>query len=305
MRNDFAQALLEAAAADERIWLLCGDLGYSVLEPFAERFPGRFVNVGVAEQNMTGMAAGLAMTGRIVVTYSIANFPVFRCLEQLRVDVCYHRLNVKVVAVGGGLAYGGQGYTHHGVEDLAAMRILPYMTVFAPADPVEALAATRAMLQLDGPCYLRLGKAGEPVLHSADVRFEVGRAILCREGDAATIVSTGGTLGLALAAADELGRVGRSVRVLSMHTVAPLDRDALVAASRETGGVITVEEHGVGGLTDAVATELLTSGSFPRGFAAVRLPREPVSGAGSQEYLRSKGGVDVARIVEAVERITS
>lgn len=303
MRTDFARTLLEAAAADSRIWLLCGDLGYSVLEPFAEQFPDRFVNVGVAEQNMTGVAAGLAMAGCIVVTYSIANFPVFRCLEQLRVDVCYHRLNVKVVAVGGGLAYGGQGYTHHGVEDLAAMRILPHMTVLAPADPVEARAATRAMLALDGPCYLRLGKAGEPVLHATDPGFAIGRAIQCRDGSDATLVSTGGTLGLAIEAADALQARGRAVRVLSMHTIAPLDRDALRAASRETGGIVTIEEHGVGGLTDAVATALLTDGVAPRAFAAVRLPREPISGAGSQEYLRRKAGVDVSRVLEAVDRL--
>jgi transketolase len=300
VRTDFAHALLDAAAADDRIWLLCGDLGYSVLEPFAARFPDRFVNVGVAEQNMTGVAAGLAMTGRIVVTYSIANFPVFRCLEQLRVDVCYHRLNVKVVAVGGGLAYGGQGYTHHGVEDLAAMRILPHMTVMAPADPQEARLATHAMLRHDGPCYLRLGKAGEPAVHAPGLAFEIGRAVQCRDGAAATVVSTGGTLTLALAAADQLAAEGLAVRVLSMHTVAPLDLEALRAASRDTGGLVTVEEHGTGGLADAVATALLTAGVAPAHFAAVRLAREPVSGAGSQEYLRAKGGVDVTRIVDAV-----
>jgi hypothetical protein len=147
MRTAFLETLVRLARHDERIWLLTGDLGYSVLEGFAREFPERFVNAGVAEQNLTGVAAGLALSGKIVFTYSIANFPTLRCLEQIRNDVCYHRANVKVVAVGGGLAYGSQGYTHFGVEDLAVMRALPYMTVVAPGDPVEARLATEAIAQ--------------------------------------------------------------------------------------------------------------------------------------------------------------
>src|SRR5437763_8640674 len=153
------------AEEDERIWLLSGDLGYSVLESFVQKFPGRFVNVGVAEQNMIGVAAGLAMSGHVVFTYSIANFPVMRCLEQIRNDVCYHNLNVKIVAVGGGLAYGPAGYTHHALEYLAVMRAMTGMTVLAPGDPVETRLATKALADRQGPCYLRLGKAGEPLVH--------------------------------------------------------------------------------------------------------------------------------------------
>ncbi len=145
MRNTFVTTLCDLAEQDERVWLLCGDLGYSVLERFSERFPGRYVNMGVAEQNMAGVAAGLALSGKIVFTYSIANFPVMRCLEQLRNDVCYHNLNVKTVAVGGGLAYGTHGYTHHGVEDIAVMRALPNMVVMAPGDPIETILATYAL----------------------------------------------------------------------------------------------------------------------------------------------------------------
>src|SRR5437763_8263703 len=153
------------AEEDERIWLLSGDLRYSVLERFAQKYPERFINVCVAEQNMMGVAAGLAMSGKTVFTYSIANFPVMRCLEQIRNDVCYHNLNVKIVAVGGGLAYGPAGYTHHALEDLAVMRAMPGMTVLAPGDPVEARLATTALADRQGPCYLRLGKAGEPLVH--------------------------------------------------------------------------------------------------------------------------------------------
>jgi transketolase len=162
MRTAFIKALTDLAETDNRIWLVTGDLGFSVLEEFASRFPDRYLNVGVAEQNMTGVAAGLAMSGKIVFTYSIANFPTLRCLEQVRNDVCYHNANVKIVAVGGGLAYGAQGYTHHAIEDLAILRALPNIRVIAPGDPAETRAAVMAIVNTPGPCYLRLGKAGEP-----------------------------------------------------------------------------------------------------------------------------------------------
>src|SRR5215831_561606 len=165
MRGAFFRALLGSAEQDESVHLVVGDIGYGVVEEFARKFPGRFLNAGVAEQNMTGLAAGMALSGKIVFTYSIANFPILRCLEQIRNDVCYHNANVKIVAVGGGLAYGALGSTHHATEDLAIMRSLPRMIVVAPGDPVETAAATRALAANPGPCYLRLGRAGEANVH--------------------------------------------------------------------------------------------------------------------------------------------
>src|SRR5216110_3533520 len=161
MRTAFFRALLELAAADERVNLVVGDLGFGVVEPFVERFPARFFNAGVAEQNMTGIAAGLALSGKTVFTYSIANFPTLRCLEQIRNDVCYHRANVKIVSVGAGLSYGALGYSHHAVQDLACMRSLGGMLMATPCDPVETVAVVRFLCTHDGPAYLRLGKAGE------------------------------------------------------------------------------------------------------------------------------------------------
>ncbi|HEY1011419.1 MAG TPA: transketolase C-terminal domain-containing protein, partial [Herpetosiphonaceae bacterium] len=231
MRTAFIETLCELAETDERIWLVCADLGYSVVERFRDRFPERFVNAGVAEQLMTGMAAGLALSGKIVFTYSIANFPVMRCLEQIRNDVCYHNLPVKIVAVGGGLAYGAAGYTHHGVEDLAVMRVLPNMTVVAPGDPTEARLATRALVDWPGPCYLRLGKAGEPRVHDAEPPFAVGRAIELRAGRDLALLSTGGMLATVVEAAAELARQGVEAAVISMPTLAPLDRAALERAA--------------------------------------------------------------------------
>ncbi len=166
MRPAFVAALCQLASEDERIWLLCGDLGYGALEPFRDTFPGRYINAGVAEQNMTGMAAGLALSGKVAFTYSIANFPTLRALEQIRNDVCYHDCNVKIVSVGAGFSYGAQGYTHHGVEDIAIMRALPEKVVVSPGDPVEARLATRAVAALPGPCYLRLGKSGEAAVRT-------------------------------------------------------------------------------------------------------------------------------------------
>ena len=290
MRTAFIKELCELAEADERIWLICGDLGYSVLETFADRFPNRYLNAGVAEQNMTGIAAGLALTGKVVFTYSIANFPVMRCLEQVRNDVCYHNLNVKIVSVGGGLAYGSHGYTHHGLEDLAVMSVLPNMTVIAPADPVEARAATRALIAHPGPAYLRLGKAGEPVLHKTAIDFQIGRAIQVEDGNDLTLISTGGMLGETLNAAAKLRSLGNSIRVLSMPSLAPFDTEAVCTASRETGGIITVEEHGLGGLGSRTAEVLAESGNaLP--FYPVRLLSVAIKLAGSQAQLRASQGV--------------
>ncbi|MBU0640351.1 MAG: transketolase [Planctomycetes bacterium] len=292
MRSRFVKALCELAVADERVWLLTGDLGYSVLEPFRERFPKRYVNAGIAEQNMTGVAAGLAQFGKIVFTYSIANFPTLRCLEQIRNDVCYHKLPVRIVSVGGGFAYGSAGYTHQGLEDLAVLRALPGMTVIAPGDPVEAGLATRASLELPGPCYLRLGKGGEAVVHQEQPDFAIGRAIRVREGHDVTLISTGGLLGHTLEVATQLAEKHRiEARVLSMHTLKPLDEQTVRAAASETGGVVTVEEHSVtGGLGSAVADVLAELDGARPPFRKFGAPDRVNHQIGSQKHLRGLAG---------------
>lgn len=302
MRTAFIDTLCELAEQDERIWLLTGDLGYSVLERFASRFPSRFVNVGVAEQNMTGVAAGLALHDKIVFTYSIANFPTLRCLEQIRNDVCYHNLNVKTVAVGGGFAYGAQGMTHHATEDLAIMRALPSMMVVAPADPVETRLATRAIVGWPGPCYLRLGKASEPVVHQTPPAFNIGKAITVREGKDVTLITTGGMLFNAMQAAERLARQGIQARVLSMHTLKPLDTEAVVTAVQQTKAIITVEEHSIiGGLGSAVAEVLAESGNSHITFKRIGIKDEFCRQVGSQEYLRAIYGLSIDGIVDAIE----
>jgi transketolase len=286
MRTTFIETLCRVAESNERIWLLTADLGYSVLERFARAFPDRYVNVGVAEQNMIGLAAGLARTGKIPFVYSIANFPTFRCLEQIRNDICYHENNVKIVAVGGGYVYGVQGYTHHGIEDLAIMRALPGITVIAPGDPVETRLATNAIAQMPGPCYLRLGKAKESVVHQTDPAFAVGKAILVRPGSDLTLISTGGMLHQTVEVARRLAPLGIETQVLSMPTVKPIDAEAVISAAWQTGAILTIEEHSVtGGLGSAVADILAESRVPAVRFLKFGIPDQVNHHVGSQNYL--------------------
>jgi len=236
--------------------------------------------------------------GKTVFTYSIANFPVMRCLEQIRNDVCYHNLNVKIVAVGGGLAYGSHGYTHHGVEDLAVMAAMPNLMVAAPGDPLEARAITRIIASRPGPAYLRLGKAGEPVLHPADLVVEYGKAIVRCEGHDLTLISIGSMLANTLSARDKLTEAGYSVRVLSMPFIVPLDEDAIHAAVTETGVILTVEEHGVGGLGAAVGECIARFGKAAT-FVPLRLGRSPIKTSGTQEQLRDLQGLSASGIARS------
>jgi len=302
MRTAFIKTLFDLAKQDERINLIVGDLGYSVVEPFQKEFPSRFINAGVAEQNMTGMAAGLALSGKIVFTYSIANFPILRCLEQIRNDICYHKANVKIVAVGGGFAYGALGMTHHATEDLAIMRSLPNMLVVAPGDPVEAKLATQALVEYDGPGYLRLGKAGEPKIHQDEIDFNLGKAVELKYGTDITLISTGGMLFNALKAAEKLEEQGISVRLLSMHTVKPLDTEAVLKAASETSAIFTIEEHSIiGGLGGAVAETLAESGNFQVYFKRLGIPSTFISQVGNQEYLRNLFSLSAEGILNSVE----
>ena len=302
MRSAFFRTLLELAGQDERIHLLVGDLGFGVVEPFTHRFPERFLNVGVAEQNMTGVAAGLALCGKIVFTYSIGNFSTLRCLEQIRNDVCYHQADVKIIAVGGGFAYGALGMSHHATEDLAIMRALPGMVVVAPGDPFEVEQATRAVVAQSGPCYLRLGRAGEPRIHGPNVVFKLGRAIRVREGRALTIISTGGLLETALQVAGRLSIDGVEARVVSMHTLKPLDEAEIISAAAETGAIATLEEHSViGGLGSAVAEILAESSDLRVRLKRFGVPSTFVSETGSQQYLRAMHGLSPTALVESLE----
>lgn len=305
MRDTFIKALDELAARDSRIFLITGDLGFGVLDQFAARHPHQFLNAGVAEQNMTGVATGLALEGRIVFTYSIANFPTLRPLEQIRNDAAYHEANVNVVAIGGGFSYGALGMSHHATEDLAILRALPGVTVLSPGDNWEAFCAVEALAETTGTTYLRLDKSSAGWTQRPDERFVLGKARQLREGNALTMVVTGGILGVALTAADTLAKEGVMCRVLSMHTIKPLDVNSLILAARETGGILSIEEHGVnGGLGGAIAEALLDGGAPPRRFHRIGLRGGFSSIVGSQDYLRAAFGMDAEAIIAAARRMS-
>lgn len=301
MRTAFIQSLYEIARKDPRVVLVVGDLGFGVVTQFMKELPDQFLNAGVAEQNMTGIAAGMALSGKVVFTYSIANFPVMRSLEQVRNDICYHNANVKIVSVGGGMAYGSLGISHHATEDIAVTRALPNLLVVAPGDPVETRLAVQALVTHDGPCYLRLGRAGEPVVYREDPDFKLGEAICLRQGGDLTLISTGGGLANVMRAAEVLKGYGLSARVISMHTVKPLDETAVLRAARETGAIFTVEEHSIiGGLGSAVAEVLLESGVHVRCFKRIGLQGTFSSKVGDQDYLRAQYGLDAKGIVSTI-----
>ena len=303
MRKVFNETLLKIAREDERIFMILSDIGYGEIEPFAAAFPDRYYNCGVAEQNMTGVACGVAMEGNIAVTYSIANFPTIRCLEQIRNDVCYHNANVKIVIIGGGLAYGCLGVSHHSTEDLAIMRALPNIVVCAPCDNIEAAAATRAMIERDGPFYYRCGYKGERDIHDGPVDFQIGRAITVAEGPDATVIFTG-TIGYnAKLAADRLSAEGIRLRLISMHTVKPIDRKAILDAARQTGGIITVEEHNLcGGLGSAVAEVLCDEQAAGVKFRRIALPDVNVGYVATHPTLLERYGLSVGALYEAFKR---
>ena len=304
MRDTFVKRLSEHAARDPRIMLITGDLGFAVLTDYWQRFPKQFLNAGVAEQNMTGMAAGMALEGMITFTYSIANFTTLRCLEQIRNDAAYHDANVKVVSVGGGFSYGAMGVSHHATEDLAIMRSLPSVTVVAPGDLWETAEATSALIAHPGTCYLRLDKTMTTNTARPGETFVLGKARRLREGSDITVITTGGILEESLKAAALLSEIGIEVRLVSIHTLKPIDTEEIVCAALETGGIVTLEEHTIhGGLGGAVAEALLDAGAMPKKFYRMGLRSGFSSIVGSQAYLRQRYEMDANAVVERVKTI--
>jgi transketolase len=253
MRNAFAKAITELGDVYPNLVLLAGDIGNRLFDKFKESHPSRFYNCGVAEANMTGVASGLAASGLQPITYTITPFNTVRCLEQIRLDICYPNLPVIVVGTGSGLSYAGLGVTHHSMEDIAILRTLPNMHIVCPADPVEVRLAVNDALRLKRPTYIRLGKKGEPVIHQKDPDFEIGRGIVMRTGSDVVILGVGVMLGVALEAAEQLQKKGVSTKVVSLHTVKPLDDILLSKLFAEQKLVVVLEEHGlIGGAGSAV-----------------------------------------------------
>ncbi len=264
-RDAFADALTELALADPRVVAVVNDsLGSTKVGKLDKVLPGQVINVGIAEQNMVGVAAGLANGGKIPFVAGASPFLTGRALEQIKVDAAYSGANIKLVGVSSGVAYGELGPTHHSIEDLAWTRAIDRLVVVVPADPVETAQAIRAAYEYEGPIFVRTSRIGVPVVHPEDYRFEIGRAARLRDGDDVTLIANGVMVTRALEAAGALSAEGIEARVLNMSTVSPIDREAIVAAARETRGIVTVEEHIVrGGLGGAVAEVVVQTAPAP------------------------------------------
>ena len=293
MRDHFIKRFHELAVQDPRLILITGDLGFGVFDRFREERSDQFINAGVSEQNMTMLATGMAMEGRIAFTYSIGNFSTLRCLEMIRNDASYHNADVKVVCIGGGFSYGALGISHHATEDLAIMRSLPDVKVICPCGLWEVMEATEAMVKTAGTCYLRLDKSHGDDLEDKGGPFVLGKMRKLREGTDAAVIVTGGILCEVQKAADDLADRGIQLRILSCHSLKPFDYDTLVKASVETGGIITVEEHTIeGGLGSLVAESLMDRGIIPKYFLRIGLEAGFSSIVGSQKYLRTRYQMD-------------
>jgi transketolase len=297
MRNAFAKSVAEFADVYPGLVMLAGDIGNRLFDRFREKYPDRFYNCGVAEANMTGVASGLAASGLRPITYTITPFNTVRCLEQIRLDICYPNLPVIVVGTGAGLSYAGLGATHHSMEDIAILRTLPNMHVVCPADPVEVRLAIKDALRLARPTYIRLGKKGEPVIHTSEPDFQVGRGITVRDGRDLVILSVGNMLGLALNCAQQLQGAGVSARVVSMHTVKPLDDELLLAAFSDCKLVVVLEEHGLAG---GAGSAVLEWGSVRRvdlnKLLCVAGPDRFLSGCGDQSEARTMLGLTAEQV---------
>jgi len=302
MRNAFADELTRLGDEDPRIVMLSGDIGNRLFDKFKARHPSRFFNCGVAEANMMGVAAGMAMNGLRPVAYTITPFVTTRCLEQIRTDVCYHEAPVTIVAVGAGLSYSGLGPTHHSCEDISFLRSIPNMVVICPGDAFEVRAALRAAMQQDHPVYIRMGKKGEPVVHAGSIEnFQIGKAITVSDGRDVCLLSTGNMLPGAIEAARKLKEQGISAQVVSFHTVKPLDQAYLKGAFGRFKLVATIEEHSlIGGFGAAVSEWLADTRTGNQNFMRFGTPDAFFKQSGEQEYAREALGLTGHQIAEKI-----
>ena len=302
MRDTFVRTLLEIAKKDKNVYIITGDLGFGVLKPFWTELPDQIINAGIAEQNMTSIAAGLAMQGKTVYTYSIGNFPTLRCIEQIRNDCAYHNANVKVVCVGGGFVYGSLGMSHHATEDIAMMRSLPDVTVLAPGDLVEAECATKAIYEMPGTCYLRLGRGGEKRIHEKLDSFTIGKAIEIQKGEKVAVFSTGAIFDEVNEACEELKTQGIIPTVYTFPTVKPIDKEVILECAKTHKAIVTVEEHNLsGGFGSAVAEVLAETDGVKAKLVRVALDDRYSCIVGSQKYLRKQYSIDAKAIIEKVK----
>ncbi len=300
MRNAFVHAVMKLAESDPQLMLVSGDLGYHFFEEFRDRFPEQFLNTGICEQSMAGIAAGLALTGKRVFMYSIGNFPTMRCMEQIRNDICYHSLPVCIVNNGGGMAYGYLGMSHHGTEDLSAMRLLPEMRVAAPADPREVSALTGYFYRHPGPAFLRMNRGGEMLLHQEALSIEGPVLLEFPENPQAPevfIIGTGEIASLLPGIREGLASAGIAAGISSCPIIKPLPE---LTMKKSVKLLVTLEENNIiGGLGGAAAEQLSASGSHPP-LLRLGMPDCYCSVVGKQNFLRESYGLSVSQVVQRI-----
>lgn len=302
MRKTFVKTLIAEAAKNKRIMLLTGDLGFTVFEDYIRRFPEQFLNVGVAEQNMVSLAAGLAMAGRTVVCYSIASFASARPYEQIKLDVASHRLPVIITGVGSGLSYSTASITHHSLDDIGLMRLIPGMTVLSPADNFETAWATKQSLNLNGPVYLRLGKDEQQDIYKSVPRLNIGHGSVVYRGKKVAIFTTGAITAVAMDAVNILRSNKINPTFVSFHTIKPLNERLIRNTAKSHSLIVTVEEHGIiGGLGSAVS-QIIASGGYRTKCLNIGTGDRFIYGIGSLKYMRATAGLIPAVISRNIIR---
>lgn len=305
MRASFFSVLQEYFKKDSSLYILTGDLGYKLFDDFKHCCPQRMYDVGIAEANMVSIAAGLALSGNQAYCYSIVPFLIMRAYEQIRVDIDYHDLNVKLVGVGGGFTYGFEGFTHFGLEDIALMCSLQNMAVVVPADIAEAISLAKASYEYEGPMYIRLGRAGEPAIHEKKPYFKIGRPIVMQEGREIAIFAVGSMVYIGKKVAEVLRRKGFVPTLIDMHTLKPLDKKFIRQYAGRHEVIVTLEEHSVyGGLGDLVGGVLLEERYRGR-FKKIGIPEKVANCVGDADYLRERHGLGVSSIVKNILDIIS
>jgi transketolase len=288
MRNAFVNTLTELARNDDNVFLVTADMGFSVFEDFREEFPDRFLNTGIAEQNTIGIAAGLAMSGKVVYVYSIIPFITMRCFEQIRLDLAYNNANVKLVGVGAGFTYGSMGSSHHAIEDISIMRSIPNMTVLCPGDPFETEELIKRSYEKNGPVYIRLGKNGEPTIHKNKNKIKIGELIPITTGNDLILITTSNTLELAKSWVDEWNMDGVKVNLVSAPTIKPINQLSVLKLINRNIPIITLEEHNIVGGLGSTISEIIAESGKGVTFRRMGINDEFSHHVGSAEFQRKK-----------------
>ena len=304
MRTAYLDTLYGLAQNDKRVYALISDNGAIVYDQYRRDLPEQYLNLGISEANMIGMAAGMASCGKIPFAYTIGAFLAYRAYEFIRNDVCLQNQNVKIVGTGAGEVYSALGPTHHSTEDLGGLRVLPNMTIICPASPLEVRRATRAAYESEGPVYLRLGTNREPEIYEGDYEFQIGKAVTLKEGSDITLIGTGSILKDVLDAAEQLKKEGIYARVIDMHTIKPIDQEVVIKAVEETGKIVTVEDHNIiSGLGSAVAEVIAEYG---KGVRFRRLGLDGFSkGYGTYDEVKDCNGIGVASVCRCARKMVN